>query len=179
VVTDPITDELGLIRKNVPGVRGSITATSDGLLLAHDVRELEPTQIAALVAATHAVGVRASLSTDCGQLKEVIVRGTDGYLAVYGAGDIAIVAVLGTSELNIAMLNFQARKMIDRVAEYSADLGRKEPASPARREEDRVQERGQQRGQGHGQERGQGHGQERGKRAGRDQNAGALPARRR
>jgi hypothetical protein len=123
-VNDPIAEELRLIRQNVPGVRGSITATSDGLLVAHDMHGLEPTQVAALVAATHAVAVRASLSTECGQLKEVITRGVDGYLAVYAAGGPVIVAVLGTSELNVAMLNFQARKMIDRVAKHSAGLAR-------------------------------------------------------
>jgi hypothetical protein len=134
-VTDPIADELRLIRANVPGVRGSITATADGLLLAQDAHGVEPTQVAALVAATHAVAVRASLSTECGQLKEVITRGTDGYLAVYAAGDAAIVAVLGTTELNVAMLNFQARKMIERIAGHSAGLARRprgnDPAAPA------------------------------------------------
>jgi predicted regulator of Ras-like GTPase activity (Roadblock/LC7/MglB family) len=124
-VTDPIANELRLIRSNVPGVRGSVTATTDGLLLAHDVHGLEPTQIAALVAATHAVAVRASLSTECGQLKEVITRGSEGYLAVYAAGGTAIVAVLGTTDLNVAMLNFQARRMIERVAEHSAGLARR------------------------------------------------------
>lgn len=121
-VTDPITDELQLIRANVPGVRGGIAASRDGLLIAHDMRDIEPTQIAALVAATHAVAFRASLSTECGPLKEVITRGVDGYLAVYAAGEAAIVAVLGTNELNVAMLNFQARKMIERIAEHSAGL---------------------------------------------------------
>jgi uncharacterized protein len=131
VVTDPITDELQRIRNNVPGVRGSITATTDGLLVAFDVHRLEPTQIAALVAATHAVAVRASLSTECGQLQEVITRGRDGYLAVYAAGDAAIVAVLGTTELNVAMLNFQARTMIERIAELAAEVARTRlPDSP-------------------------------------------------
>lgn len=130
-VTDPVTDELRLIRNNVPGVRGSITATIDGLLVAFDVHGLEPTQIAALVAASHAVAVRASLSTECGQLQEVITRGSDGYLAVYAAGSAAIVAVLGTTELNVAMLNFQARTMIERIAEHSAEFARTpQPDSP-------------------------------------------------
>jgi predicted regulator of Ras-like GTPase activity (Roadblock/LC7/MglB family) len=122
--TGPISDELRLIRQNVPGVRGSITATSDGLLVAHDMHGVEPTEIAALVAATHAVAVRASLSAQCGQLKEVITRGSDGYLAVYAAGDAAIVAVLGTTELNVAMLHLQARKVIERIAAHSAALAR-------------------------------------------------------
>jgi hypothetical protein len=123
--SDAIADELRLIRKNVPGVRGSITATADGLLVAHDMHGIEPTQIAALVAATHAVAVRASLSTQCGQLREVITRGSDGYLAVYSAGPAAIVAVLGVSDMNVAMLNFQVRKMIERIAEHSAGLSRR------------------------------------------------------
>jgi len=132
VVTDLIADELRLIRISVPGVRGSIAATTDGLVVAHDVPGLEPTQIAALVAAIHAVAVRASWSTEGGQLKEVITRGSDGYLAVYAAGSAAVVAVLGTTDLNIAMLNFQARKMIERITAHSASLARRPPAgSPA------------------------------------------------
>ena len=123
-VTDLIADELRLIRISVPGVRGSIAATTDGLVVAHDVPGLEPTQIAALVAAIHAVAVRASWSTECGQLKEAITRGSDGYLAVYAAGSAAVVAVLGTTDLNIAMLNFQARKMIERITAHSASLAR-------------------------------------------------------
>ena len=127
-LTGPIDDELRLIRDTVPGVRGSITATTDGLLVTHDMHGLEPTEIAALVAATHAVAVRASLSTECGQLKEVITRGRDGYLAVYAAGDAAIVAVLGTTDLNVAMLNLQARKVIERIAKHSAGLSRSQRA---------------------------------------------------
>jgi predicted regulator of Ras-like GTPase activity (Roadblock/LC7/MglB family) len=121
-VPDRISAELERIRKNVPGVRGGITASSDGILIAHDVRGLEPTQIAALVSAMHAVAARAAVSTQCGQFKEVITRGSDGYLAVYAAGSTAVVAVLGTTDLNLAMLNFQARGMIERIAEHSAQL---------------------------------------------------------
>jgi hypothetical protein len=136
-VTDPIAEELLLIRSNVPGVRGSITATTDGLLVAHDLPGIEPTQVAALVAASHAVAVRASLSTECGQLKEVITRGTDGYLAVYSAGPAAIVAVLGVSDMNVAMLNFQARTMIERITGHAAALTRRPRAAAAQpREED-------------------------------------------
>ncbi len=130
-VAAQIVEELREIRFNVPGVRGGITATADGLLLAHDLDGLEPTQMAALVAATHAVAVRASLTAECGQLKEVITKGTDGYLAVYAAGPAAIVALIGVSDLNIGMLNFQARKMIDRIAEHAAALVRRPQPGPA------------------------------------------------
>jgi uncharacterized protein len=127
---DRISAELKLIKNTVPGVRGSIAATSDGLLIAHDMHDMEPTQIAALVAALHAVSVRATLSTDSGQFKDVTIRAGDGYLAVFAAGRTAIVAVLGTTSLNVAILNYQARTMIERVAEVSAGLARQPAAEP-------------------------------------------------
>jgi len=126
-VSGQISQELELIRKNVPGVRGSVTATSDGLVLVHDVLDLEATQIAALVAAIHAVAARAAACTQCGQFKEVVTRGSEGYLAVYAAGSAAIIGILGTSDLNVAMLNFRARTMIDRIAELSAHSARRPP----------------------------------------------------
>ena len=129
-VPDRMSGELERIRTSVPGVRGGITASSDGLLIAHDVRGIEPTQVAALVSAIHAVAARAAASTECGQFKEVITRGSDGYLAVYAAGS-AVVAVLGTTELNLAMLNFQARGMIERIAQHSAQLARRPVADAA------------------------------------------------
>jgi uncharacterized protein len=125
VAADLISEELQLIRKRVPGVRGSVAATGDGLLIAADVHDVEPTQIAALVAALHAVAVRAALSTESGEFRDVITRASDGYLAVFAAGRTAIVAVLGTTALNVAILNYQARMMIERVAAVSADLTRR------------------------------------------------------
>lgn len=129
-LADQIGQELKLISERVPGVRGSVAATSDGILIAHDVRDLEPTQIAALVAAMHAVAVRATLSTESGQLRDVITRASDGYLAVYAAGSAAIVAVLGTTELNVAILNYQARSIIERVAGHLSDIARRPQTNP-------------------------------------------------
>jgi predicted regulator of Ras-like GTPase activity (Roadblock/LC7/MglB family) len=129
-LTDQIGAELKLIREQVPGVRGSVAATSDGILIAHDVHDLEPTQIAALVATIHAVAVRAALSTESGQLRDVITRASDGYLAVYAAGRAAIVAVLGTTELNVAILNYQTRSIIDRVADHLSNIARRPQTNP-------------------------------------------------
>jgi uncharacterized protein len=120
---DQVRAELQLIKTQVPGVRGSLAATSDGLVFAHDVPDLEPPQVAAISAATLALASRATLTTGCGTFREVVTRGSDGYLAVYAAGDSAIVAVMGTSSLNVAMLQYRARAIIDRIAAYSVKIG--------------------------------------------------------
>jgi hypothetical protein len=116
---DQVRAQLQLLRSQVPGVRGSLAATSDGLVFAHDVPGLEPTQIAAISAATLGLASRATLATGCGSFREAVARGSDGYLAVYAAGDGAIVAVVGTASLNVGMLHYRAREIIDRIAAFA------------------------------------------------------------
>ena len=122
-VEERVRAELQQIRAQVAGVRGSLVATSDGLVVAHDIPDVEPTQIAALAAATLAVARRATLATECGTFREAVARGSDGYLAVYAAGDSAIVAVVGTSSLNVGMLQYRAREIIERIAANSSQIG--------------------------------------------------------
>ena len=123
-VADRIRAELQLIRANVTGVHGSLAATSDGLPVAYDLPDLEPTEISALVATTHALASRATLATGRGQFREAVARGSQGYLAVYAAGSSAIVAVIGTSRLNVGMLQYQVREIIERIAGHATDLGK-------------------------------------------------------
>jgi uncharacterized protein len=122
-VEERVRTELQRIREYVAGVHGSLTATSDGLLIAHDLPDREPTQIAALVATTLALGSRMTLSTGRGQFRETVTRGTEGYLAVYAAGRSSIVAVIGTPRLNVGMLQYQVRDIIARIASYSTEFG--------------------------------------------------------
>jgi uncharacterized protein len=138
-VEERVRRQLQRIRENVSGVHGSLTATGDGLLIAHDLAGLEPTQIAALVATSLALGSRMTLSTGRGQFRETVTRGTEGYLAVYAAGPSAIVAVIGTPRLNVGMLQYQARDIIDRITKYSTEFGTwaapatvRTPGSPSR-----------------------------------------------
>jgi uncharacterized protein len=125
-VTPPLEErvraELELIRSNVVGVHGSLVATSDGFLVAHDVPDLEPTEIAALVATTRALATRTTAAAGRGEFREALARGSHGYLAAYAAGTNAIVAVIGTNELNVGMLHFQTREIIERIAANSPEF---------------------------------------------------------
>jgi predicted regulator of Ras-like GTPase activity (Roadblock/LC7/MglB family) len=135
---DQVQSDLGLIRAKVAGVQGSLVATSDGFLVAHDVPGLEPTAIAALAAATRSLAGRTTASTGRGQFREAIARGSDGYIAVYAAGESALVAVVGTADLNIGMLRYQTREIVERIAAYAVRLGAwPAPSGPAPARPDR------------------------------------------
>lgn len=132
MVQDRLQAEFQLIKANVTGVQGTLVATSDGFLVAHDVPDVNLTDVAALLAASRALAIRAIAVTGRGKFREVLTRGTEGYLAVYAAGDNAIVAVIGDNDLNVGMLHFRVRDSLERIAGYAADFGRwSAPAGPA------------------------------------------------
>jgi predicted regulator of Ras-like GTPase activity (Roadblock/LC7/MglB family) len=123
-VEELVLTELRSLRDNVVGVHGSLVATSDGLLVTHDIPDMEPTRIAAIVAATLGLASQATQATGRGGFREAVARGGTGYLVVYAAGRNAVVAVLGDHELNVGMLHYEMRDMIVRITAYSAGFAR-------------------------------------------------------
>jgi uncharacterized protein len=121
---DYVSAELRKLRETVTGVDGSLVATSDGLLVAHDIPNLESTRLAALVAATLGLARQAVRETGRGAFREALARGTDGYLLVYAAGSNAVVAILGDARVNVGMLHYQARGTIERITARSAEFAR-------------------------------------------------------
>jgi uncharacterized protein len=130
-VQDRLHAEFQLIRANVSGVHGSVVATSDGFLVAHDVPDLDSTDIAALLAASRSLATRGAAITGRGQFREVITRGSLGYVAVYAAGDNAIVGVIGDAELNVAMLHYRVHDIIMRITAYASEFRRWASPEPA------------------------------------------------
>jgi len=130
-VADLLRAEFRQIRANVSGVHGCVVATSDGLLVAHDVPDLDSTDLAALLAASRSLASRGVAITGRGQFREVISRGSHGYLAVYAAGDNAIVGVIGDAELNIAMLHYRVHDTIARITAYASEFSRRANREPA------------------------------------------------
>jgi predicted regulator of Ras-like GTPase activity (Roadblock/LC7/MglB family) len=123
-VEELVLAELRSLRDSVVGVHGSLVATSDGLLVTHDIPDMEPTPIAAIVAATLGLASQATHATGRGGFREAVARGGAGYLVVYAAGRNAVVAVLGDDELNVGMLHYEMRDMIGRIAGYSGKFAR-------------------------------------------------------
>ncbi|MFF5080458.1 roadblock/LC7 domain-containing protein [Actinoplanes sp. NPDC000266] len=118
--TDPyqaVRGELAALRHQVTGVRGCVIAGVDGLLILHDtVSSTEPHDIAALAAGAHGISRTCGAALGQGTFQEVTIRNTGGYLSVYAIGELALLAVIGDSGLNIARLHLEARPVTGRLA---------------------------------------------------------------
>jgi predicted regulator of Ras-like GTPase activity (Roadblock/LC7/MglB family) len=118
--TDPyqqVRGELAALRHQVTGVQGCVIAGVDGLMILHDTLSgAEPHDIAALAAGAHGISRTCGAALGQGNFSEVTIRNQGGYLSIYAVGDLALLAVIGDSGLNIARLHLEARPVTVRLA---------------------------------------------------------------
>ncbi|MBT2382984.1 roadblock/LC7 domain-containing protein [Streptomyces sp. ISL-11] len=113
--------ELQGLRVRVPHLTGALVASTDGLVIAHHVTDMEPDGVAALTAAALGVGSRLTDAVGHGGFRELLVRGERGYVATYAAGASCVLTLLATGDANVGRLNLEARRAGARVAELVAD----------------------------------------------------------
>lgn len=117
--------ELRSLRSRVPHLTGSLVATVDGLVVAHDTSALEAESVAALTAAALGVGARLTEATGQGAFLELITRGERGYTATYAAGAYTVLTLLAGAQANVGRLHLEARRAGARIAALAdTDLDR-------------------------------------------------------
>ena len=55
------------------------------------------------------LGKRITERTNMGELAESVIRGREGYLVVYGAGDDAVLVMKGPIDANLGLMRVEAR----------------------------------------------------------------------
>ena len=113
----PILDELHRLRARIPQLTGSLAASVDGLVVAEDTPGVEPEGVAALTAAALGVAVRLTDVTGRGELRELLVRGRDGYVATYAAGRGAVLTLLARDDVSVGRLHLEGRRAAGRIGE--------------------------------------------------------------
>ncbi|MFE0811234.1 roadblock/LC7 domain-containing protein [Streptomyces sp. NPDC058794] len=144
-VESDVLDELHRLRGRVPQLTGSLAATVDGLVLAHDAPDTEPEGLAALTAAALGVAHRMAEATARGGFRELLLRGADGYVATYAAGPAAVLTLLADGRVNVGRLHLEGRRsgarigelVADRIGQDSARTAPAERVTPAAAETDR------------------------------------------
>jgi predicted regulator of Ras-like GTPase activity (Roadblock/LC7/MglB family) len=136
-----IREELRGLRSRVPELTGALLASVDGLVLAHETPPgTEPEGLAALTAAALGVGARLSDAAARGDFRELLVRGTGGYVATYAAGGTAVLTLLAGDRVNVGRLHLEGRRAGGRLAammptapvvEVSSDGGPAASVAPA------------------------------------------------
>jgi predicted regulator of Ras-like GTPase activity (Roadblock/LC7/MglB family) len=118
---EALAAEMQVLRNHVAGVTDTVIAAADGIPIIADVAEtLDPVTISALAAADLGLARKAVEVTGQGVLRQTVVCGSGGYMAVYAVGPMALIVVLGDGGLNIGRLHQVAQRAIERVASILA-----------------------------------------------------------
>jgi uncharacterized protein len=118
--------ELHGLRGRVSTIEGSVVATTDGLVIAHDLGAsetygVEPEGVAALSAVNLGLSQRIVDSASHGELQETVIRGAFGQTVTYAAGERALLTILVRPGVDLAPLHDDARGVAGRVATLLAD----------------------------------------------------------
>jgi predicted regulator of Ras-like GTPase activity (Roadblock/LC7/MglB family) len=128
MTVDPaVLDELDRLRSRLSELSGSVLATTDGLVVAHDAHGIEPDTIAALSAAHFALARRFAHAVNHGELRESVVECDRGYITAYTAGPNALLTLVTSGNANLAMVHLEARRCVRRLV---ALLALEPPAQP-------------------------------------------------
>lgn len=119
---DPVVlAELKALRGRIARLTGSLVASSDGMLIAHDLPPgIEPAGMAALTAAELSLSHRLAATAHDGAFHEVVVHGTNGYVVIYAAGWTASLTVLAGPGVNVGRLHLESRPSARAIGEHLA-----------------------------------------------------------
>ncbi len=118
---DALAGELRNLRETVAGVTDTVLAAVDGIpIIADAADDIDPAKISALAAADLGIARQAAEITGKGTLNQTVVFGSEGYMAVYAIGRLALMVVLGDKGLNVGRLLFESRPVIERIGSILA-----------------------------------------------------------
>jgi len=121
MTVDPaVLEELDRLRARVPNLSGSVLATTDGLVVAHDAHGIEPDGLAALAAAHLALARRFAHAVNHGELRESVVECDRGYITTYTAGPNSLLTLVTSGDANLAMVHLEARRCVRRLVKILA-----------------------------------------------------------
>jgi predicted regulator of Ras-like GTPase activity (Roadblock/LC7/MglB family) len=101
-------------------VRGALLATPEGLPIVSTLPDPEVPRLAAMAATVVGLSAKVADTVGAGGYLETVIRGEDGYLAVYDLGDRAALAVATRPGVNLGLLHLEARSAARQVVEILA-----------------------------------------------------------
>ncbi|WP_354644478.1 roadblock/LC7 domain-containing protein [Kitasatospora camelliae] len=116
---DDLIAEMGELRGRVTGVTGVVVSAVDGLLLAADpgggIDGVDGECLSALAAAALGLAHRGGAATGRNGLRWSTARYGDGYLVMFPVGDMGVLTLLGSGDLDLAGLDGVCERAVARI----------------------------------------------------------------
>ena len=114
--TRRVAARLDLLARRLGGVRGALVATLDGRPVTHTLVGHSPGAVAAMVASSLSLSHRLGDLCGPGNLAEMMVRSSSGYVFLHALGDAHVLAILTEPAINVARLGLEVRDLVESLA---------------------------------------------------------------
>ncbi|TXT65599.1 MAG: Roadblock/LC7 domain protein [Promethearchaeota archaeon] len=101
----------------IPEVKSTAIVSVEGLPIASALPQgVDETRIAAMTAAILSLGERAAHEMGKGELEQIMVKGSDGYLLVLAAGPNAVLVVSTTPDVRLGLIFLDCKRTTEKIA---------------------------------------------------------------
>gem|GEM_PF-894537 len=115
--SDELNRALRKLQNDSPGVEASALISEDGLMIASVLSpDLEESRVAGMTATLLNLGSRAAIELGRGNVREVIVRGENGYAVLINAGRGALLLALTDESAKLGLIFFDMREAVRTIA---------------------------------------------------------------
>ncbi|RUM51102.1 MAG: hypothetical protein DSY47_00155 [Hydrogenothermus sp.] len=98
------------------GAEGAVLVSPDGLAIASVLPEnIDEDRVAAMGAAILSLGERVASELEKGELEQLYVKGSEGYVIFTGIKDFAVLGVLAPSNIKLGLLLMEIKKVIKKL----------------------------------------------------------------
>lgn len=113
-------DALNRILRNLqsssPDVEASALISEDGLMIASALpQHIEETRVSAMTATLLSLGTRAAVELARGEVREVLVRGSEGYAVMMAASSGTLLLVLANRDAKLGLVFLDLRRAAEEV----------------------------------------------------------------
>jgi predicted regulator of Ras-like GTPase activity (Roadblock/LC7/MglB family) len=112
---DVVDDALRTVSGKDPNVYGMLVASTDGLVLASDTRDVHNDTVAAMAAAAASIASQFTDQADVGESKASIFEGASGYVGVFPVEPSVLLVVFGQKDMTMGLFNVAARNALSRL----------------------------------------------------------------
>ncbi|MGV6818591.1 MAG: roadblock/LC7 domain-containing protein [Thiotrichales bacterium] len=96
------------LRENVPDISGVMIASNEGLSISTDFPEDDAVRVAAVSAAASGLGTRISTNAALGEPEEIMVKGKEGLMLIYLAGEKGVLSIRASARGNLGLVRLEA-----------------------------------------------------------------------
>ena len=115
--TELMVDRLRDLKASSPDVEASAVVSVDGLTMASALPEdVEEDRVSAMSAAMLSLGERIATEMGRGNLDQVYIRGSTGYVILMSIGEEAVLTVLARKEAKLGLLFLDVRRATEDLA---------------------------------------------------------------